>query len=361
MRSDFGLAWGSGWHGGAGPLRYAALAAWDAAGHRNDAVSSAFIFAGEPAIHDDPGRLLHLERTEELARFAAARLESDLPLPRVRWTWLGAVVVVGFAFTPWLKPLISAGDLPLTAAMIEAARAEAGEIAKAGDQKPDQRGLTDEERKRLEELQKQMQDLAARLQNAEGRTPREVLDELEKQARAAEALAHELGADRNAWASEEILREMRRHPDTANLADAVANKNAGHASVESKELATRLGDPDLTTETAERVKAALDRTMQKAQDEDKKKMVGQHVGEAERKMEEDQPVGAGGGISETCRQVRAARATRECAEGTRKARRAIAAIGEFDRRSQKRGHEETRRKRIRSIIDTADGPIGSGD
>lgn len=283
------------------PAPYAALALWDAAGRRQEALSSALVFAQETharaagdAASIDPGRALHMQRSQALAAAAARQLRADLPLPWPRWTWLGPIAAVAFALLPFWTPDIAAGDRPLTDDMIAAAKAEAEKLAANTDAPPDAlKELTDEERRALEELQKKQQELAGQLKNAEGKTPREILDELEKQARAAEELARELGADKDAWASEPLLAELRQHPDTADLADAVTDKNASRAAQESRNLADKLQDPALTSEVSERMRQALENAARQTTEADKDKLVDKTVAAASQQMNDSQPAAAG--------------------------------------------------------------------
>ena len=272
---------------------YQALAEWDAAAGRRDSLSSALVFAHEPSVASDPGRLLHLDRSTEIVGTAAARLPRDLPLPPLRWAWLAPAAAITFALLPWWRPTVAAGDQPLTPDQLAAAAAEAERLRppQAGslEKRPE---LSDVERRALEELARTQEQLAAALQNAEGKSPRDLLDELEKQARAAEALARQLGADANAWASEKLLAELRRQPDTADLAEAVISKQPSRAAEESRELAETLKSPELTSEVAERLHNALDRALAKADPAEGSKPVDQAVAGANQDLQADQPAAA---------------------------------------------------------------------
>lgn len=273
---------------------YGALAAWDTLADRHDALSSAFVFASEPATTDDPGRQLHLGRAEKLAAQAATKLAGDMPLPRLRWTWLGPAVAIAVCLMPWWRPVIAAGDRPLTDDQIAAAAAAADRLrppdTEALASKPE---LTDAERRALEELARAQEEVAKALRNAEGKSPREVLDELEKQAQAAEALAKQLGSDANAWASDSLIKELRQHPDTTDLAEAVIDKQPARAAEESRELADRLKSPELTSEVSERLKATFTRALEKANPDERNKPVDRTVAGAEQDMKADQPRAAG--------------------------------------------------------------------
>ncbi len=275
------------------PGRFEALAAWDAAASRHEALASALSFSHEKDTADDPGRQLHLERATEAARGLAGTLGRDLPLPPPRWTWLGPVAAVALALWPVLRPELQAGDRPLTDDMLAAAAEEAAKLAQPDAQPDAVKELSAEEQKRLEELQKSVAELADKLKNAAGKTPRELLDELEAKARAAEELASQLGTGADTWASAEMLAEMRKHPDTADLADSVASKDAGRASKDARELSDQLKSPELTSEARERMARAVERTTAKATEQDLKKPTGKHVQAADAEFKQDATKQAG--------------------------------------------------------------------
>ena len=273
---------------------YGALAAWDDQAGRHDALSSAFIFSTEPATADDPGRQLHLDRAEALASQAASQLRNDMPLPPLRWTWLGPLAAIAVSLMPWWRPVVDSGDRPLTDDQVAAAAAAADRLHQPESQalaaKPE---LTDAERRALEELARAQKEVAEALRNAGGKSPRDVLEELEKQARAAEALAKQLGADPNAWASDSLLQELRQHPDTSELADAVIDKQPARAAEEARDLADRLKSPELTSEVGERLKSTFTRALEKANPDERSKPVDRTVAAAEQDMKQDQAPAAG--------------------------------------------------------------------
>ncbi|MGI8601739.1 MAG: hypothetical protein ACR2OZ_01935 [Verrucomicrobiales bacterium] len=279
------------------PTPYAALAAWDRAAGRSDLFSSALIFEEELArqgVEVDPGRELHLVRAGNGLADMQASLKQELRLPHSTWTWLAPSLALLMIFVPWLKPQLSAGDSPMTASMLANAKNEAEKLLVSEKRAAEIKELSEDERRRLAELQKSIQETAAKLKDAAEMTPREVLAELEKRAREAEDLAKELGADNTAWASEQMLAEMRKHPDTADLASGIRDRNAGTSGAESRQIANQLENPQLTSEASERIAQALDRTMNKATDDDRKKMVGQHVGAADQHMEKQEAPAASG-------------------------------------------------------------------
>ena len=144
--------------------------------------------------------------------------------------------------------------------------------------------LDEQERKELEKLQQKVQETAKALQEGGAKTSREVLSELEKRARDAEKLAAKLGAGDDAWASEQMVAEMRKHADMAELGDAVASKSAESTGSHAQQIADKLKDPKLTNETRDRFADTLREIGKQAQPEDKDRTVGQHVMGADKNM-----------------------------------------------------------------------------
>lgn len=272
------------------PLR--ALALWDERGGRKDLFSSAWSFLSENGADLPEGRRLHLERALAVLPEARRRIATDLPAPKLGGGWLVVLAVLGFAFTPWLRPDLAPGEGVLSEEMADEAGRQAAELAREKDQIDQIEGLTEEEKKEVEKLREAVDGAAEDLADSDGKTAREVLEGLEARARAAERLAESLGAASEEWASEELLREMSQHADTADLAATIKDKNADGAAGESDKLAATLKEPELKLETRERMTSALEMTMTKATEDDVKKPVGERVGNASRKMQDKQPVTA---------------------------------------------------------------------
>lgn len=270
------------------PDAYRALAAWDRAAGRAGLYSSAFAFLEEGQA-GDPGRALHLERASARVESDLRRLPLDVPLPAAprRW-WVVALLGAALA-APWPRGTPVSPDASGAAGMQAAAQREARRLAAESVLPPHLEELTAEEKARLEQLKRSLEELRRDMARAAAQGPRELLSELEQRARQAEDLARELGAGDSAWASEQMLAEMRQHADTADLAQAIKGRDAGGGAVESRKLAALLDSPELTTEVRQRVDAALDRTLQKATAEDREKMVGQHVGEAQERLSAGEP------------------------------------------------------------------------
>lgn len=276
------------------PSAYAALAHWDVATDRKELFSNALIFASQEEL--DAGRELHLIRARIELDEIISRLPRELPLPRLAWGLaLGPLAATGLAFAPWQQWTAPLEEQPLSAEQLAAAQAEIKALAEAADSLPDtaREALSDEERRLLEELKKQQQELAAELQKTDGPTPQELLDALEQQAKAAEELAQQLGAGKQAWASSEMLAEMKKHVDLAELAEALEDKKAARSAEEARELGDKLKNPELSQEATERLKTAYARTMAHATESDRTQLAGQHLAQADTALQQDHPAHAG--------------------------------------------------------------------
>lgn len=264
-----------------------ALLMLDRIGHWKDRFSSAFSFLREP----EPGRgeRLHLERCEKLLPEALRKFPSDLPLPSLRWVWLAPLGALVLSLVPILRFPPNPGDLELTPEMQDAAALQADELNREAAKVAEMDSLSEDEKKELEELRTQVEDVASDLADAEGLTAGEMLEALEARAKAAERLADKLGLATDAWASEAMLNEMERHPDTDDLAFALRDKNAESAAAEAFSLRDLLKSDEITREIEDRMTQSLEEIMGAATEDDQSKPVGERFGNAERKMLDEQP------------------------------------------------------------------------
>ena len=274
------------------PDRFAALAAWDESAGRKEALASAEFFEAKGEVAE--GEKLHLIRSERLLDEAESNLRKDLPLPKMTWQWALPLLVIAFSLSPLLKPQLAAEDRELSDAATAVAKAEADKLKKELDAMDKAKGLTAEEEKKYEEVVQEAKDMASEgLQEASDKSTREVLKELEERARAAEKLAEELGGEDDKWASDEMLAEMAKHADTADLAEAIKGKKAGRSASEARKVASNLKSEELTKEVEGRMDKALEKTSDKASEEDLKKPVGKHVKTASRRMKAKKTKDAG--------------------------------------------------------------------
>jgi len=192
-------------------------------------------------------------------------------------------------------PLGNSSGLPdsnLTEEGKNLARRESKKIAEAKLDAEKMKVLSEPEKKELEKLQQQVQDAAKALAE-QPRTAREVLGQLEKSARDAERLAEKLAAGDSAWASEEMIAEMRKHADTGDLGDAVAGKSAENTGSRAQQIADKLRDDTIAKETTERFAETLRDIGRQAQPQDKERTVGQHVIAADKNLTQTLPKEAG--------------------------------------------------------------------
>ncbi|MCB1210404.1 MAG: hypothetical protein KDK97_13815, partial [Verrucomicrobiales bacterium] len=272
------------------PGSYAALAAWDSNTNRREAFAAAWWFGKQSTQTEHASR--HIELQRPLLAEALPQLKRDLPLSFPQRTiWIAALVCVLFGLSQWRIATTPAdlvdGDLQ------ERAATGAGKLAEGDWAKKDLAGLTDEEKKELENLRQKVEDTAEDLKKNDGQTARDVLAAMEQRARDAEKLASKLGASGSAWASKAMVDELRGHADTADLGDAVADRDAKQVAAASSALAEQLRDPKLSDEAKNRMKNVLSDAELKAEKEDRERIVGQPVLSASDAMEKsDVPAAA---------------------------------------------------------------------
>lgn len=256
------------------PSKYEALALWDQTQNRSEAFAAAWWFEQLPQKTALQQR--HLEAQTAHLSTATQQLAKDLPLPLHRWLWVApALALVGIAVSA-LRPL-PAGDLALDEAMKQAAVHEAQQLAQNDWQKKKLEGLTAEETKALDKLKQDVKGSAEDLEKGGAGSARELLSDLEKRARDAEKLAQRLGDDKDSWASDAMIAELRKHADTADLGDAAANKNAAQTAKAAQDLATHLKQPQLPIEARDRLNETLKEVQKVAVPDDRQRSVGTHV------------------------------------------------------------------------------------
>lgn len=272
------------------PGPYAALAFWDAQAGRGDAFANAWWFERETVR--SPGQEHHRATQAALLPAALPALRRDIRLPGVRRLALVPVAIAASLLVPAGGPS-SLPDVELGADGRRLAGEEGRKLAEKRLDAERMKALSEAEKKEVDKLQAKVGDTARALQRQEAKTAREVLSELEKRAHEAESLAGKLGAGADAWASEQMVAAMRRHADTAELGDAVANKSTEGAAREAQKLADQLRDAGLTNEVRDRVAETLRDVGKVAEPRDRERTVGQHVLNADRNLGQALPKDAG--------------------------------------------------------------------
>ncbi|MDB6117072.1 MAG: hypothetical protein JWO08_853 [Verrucomicrobiaceae bacterium] len=256
------------------PGKYEALALWDEVRQASEAFAAAWWYGLQP--ERTPMQQQHLNAQAAVLETALPRLAKDLPLRINRWLWAApALACVGLAGNLWLHR--TPPQELLSDSMQQAAVQEAKSLAQTDWQKKKLQGLTEPERQEVEKLKQDIKSTASGLQSEAGKSARDVLNNLEQRAREAEKLAQRLGNEAGAWASEKMVAELRKHADTADLGDAVADKNAAQTAKTANDLASQLKSPQVTAEFKERLGAALKEVRKQSETEDRKRIVGSHV------------------------------------------------------------------------------------
>lgn len=263
------------------PDAYGAFAFWDSCASRGDAFANAWWFEHD-GVGDD-GRRLHWSTQAGVLPQAMKMLHRDIALPDMRWLAAMPLLLVALFMIPGGSGL-TLPDAKLTDEGRELAKQEGRKLAEKKLDAEKMKALSEEEKKELAQLQQKVQETAQTLEQRTADSAREVLSELEKRARDAEKLAEKLGAGTTAWASEQMIAEMRKHADTAELGDAAASRSTENAAKEAQKLADELRDPKLTNETRDRMAESLKDIGKQAQPEDKERLVGQHMIGADRDL-----------------------------------------------------------------------------
>jgi hypothetical protein len=272
------------------PTPERALAIWDESASRREMFVSAYCF--ERAVSRTAGEALHLGRAGRVLVEELPQLKKQLPArlqPRVALTPLVFVVVlqlIGY----WQPATEVAANVP---AIDPEAQQRASEIAAtlaekaaALDPLP---GLNEKENKQVEELKQSLEQAAEQMKHLEDSTPREALNQLEQRARAAEELAEALGESEADKLSSEMLAEMERHADTADLAAALQNDDTDEIAAEATKLADKLEDKKLSLEERKRIQEALKKSLEVANKKDRQSNVGKHLRDAQQHLNEKKP------------------------------------------------------------------------
>jgi hypothetical protein len=272
------------------PEPYAAFSFWDGQASRGDAFANAWWF--ETQAPRTTGQEFHLGAQLDRLPAALPLLRREIALPDLRWLASVPLLLLALAFLPGRRGL----ERPEAALTWEGRRVAEREGQKLAEKKLDaekMKALSGDEQKELEKLQQKIAGTAKSLGREKAENARDVLSELESRAREAEKLAEKLGAGSDAWASDAMVAEMRKHADTAELGDAVANKSTESTAKEAAELAQRLRDDKLAGETRDRLTETLRQIGRQAQPEDRDRTVGQHVIAADKNLAQALPKDAG--------------------------------------------------------------------
>lgn len=275
------------WLAGAGLLAWSrrlapfdALAAWDRTAGRREMFASAWFFERSGAT--TPGATLHLALAHASLQTERGHLARSFPLRLRAWAWLAPLAFALFAVSGWLRLPISVENRALSAEARGQTTRIGAELAKLAAALEPLKGLSDEERKRLQHLQSELEDAAKKLDRAE--TPRDLLEELERRARDAEKLAEQLRADDPGALSSPLLSELESNADTAELGNALRAEDLGRVAEEARLLQARLGSQKPTLEEQKRLEEALKRATEAMNEKDRKSKVGEKLEEARKQL-----------------------------------------------------------------------------
>jgi hypothetical protein len=273
------------------PGEFSALALWDEVTGRREAFASAWWFECQN-VHATASKEHWRAQCLQLPQ-ALPRLGRDLPLrPDRRIAAPLLLAILGSFISVVSMP--SSDQLLVDDDMARLAAAEAKKLAQTAWEKKKLAGLDENEASQVDDLKQKLQQTSDALASAGGKDARSVLSELERRARDAEQLAEKLGGGGEPWASDQMVQELRRHADTADLGDSVAAKNANSAAEAARALADKLKSSSLDAEAQQRLSDALKDVGTQSDAEDRKRMVGSNVLSAGDQMQQGRPAEAGG-------------------------------------------------------------------
>lgn len=258
----------------------------DEVGDWRDRFSSAWAFLGKDS--PSPEELAHVRGSVSLLRDAVQEFPKCYESPQVRGAILAGILLLALALLPVGRLSPDASDVLLTPAMQDAAAEQAAGLRTDAKNLKAMGALSEVEKSQLEELRVEVEGVADSLAAADGLTAGEMLEALEARARAAEKLAERLGLTRDDWASPEMLKEMGRHADTANLALTIEDKVAEDAAIEAMNLSEILDQEGLRKDIQDRVTSTLEQVVAAATPADEERPVGERFGNALRKLSDAQ-------------------------------------------------------------------------
>ena len=279
-----------------------ALVTLDHSGAWKDRFASAWAFLNQD--YREVGEELHIERAGSYLEQALAAFPESTPLPDLKAAWVLPVLALMFSVAPILRPVPSATESILSEEMVEAASGQAEVINREARQLDKLTSLTEDEQTELEHLLVDVDQMTSQLGEGEGLTTGEMLEALEARARAVERLARGIGDGEEVWASDAMIKAMADHPDTADMAVAVRDKNAESVAGEASSLQSLLESDSLSSEVEERMGRSLTNISKSGDKSDEVRPVGKRFGNASTKMNTHQPLQAAREFEELAKHFR---------------------------------------------------------
>ena len=279
-----------------------ALVTLDHSGAWKDRFASAWAFLNQD--YKEVGEELHIERAGSSLGEALTAFPESTPLPDLKAAWVLPVLALMFSVAPILRPVPSATESILSEEMVEAASGQAEVIKREARQLDKLTSLTEDEQKELQQLLVDVDQMTSQLGEGEGLTTGEMLEALEARARAVERLARGIGDGEEVWASDAMIKAMADHPDTADMAVAVRDKNAESVAGEASSLQSLLESDSLSSEVEERMGRSLANISKSGDKSDEARPVGERFGNASTKMNTRQPLQAAREFEELAKHFR---------------------------------------------------------
>lgn len=268
---------------------YQVLALWDqAAGRREDFATAWWV---ETQRRPTEAQIAHRQIQLQLLPEAIGRLAQDLPLA---WSWRLLLPLVG-----WLSLVALQGLLPehkqVSSIALESGQRErlAAEIERAKQRIQEDEVLKALQAADLVQLKRALEQAQRAVAAAAAGKGREAMSAAERAAQSLQKKAEQLAEGQSAWASQALIEAIRAQVATADLGDALAQRQAQHAAKAAQALADALQTKTPVAAVQARLDAALREILPKAKPEDARALAGRHILDAGRAMAEGSPMKAG--------------------------------------------------------------------
>lgn len=267
------------------PSDVEALAVWDARADRGEAFLSALCFEDQLELH--AGEQLHLSRERRKLDEGLGALRKLLPLV-CSWMLLLPVGFFGISVSGLLVSPLPLEDQALNADARSRAATEADRLDDDSKDLDKLKELDEKEKEAVEELKASLEDAASKLKSLDKESQRDVLKELERRAREAEKLADSLGAGEDQNRQSPMVAELARHAETADFAESLRANELDKTATEATKIAENIRSKDFTLERHQRLKTAVEKGLEAADENDKRTVVGRRLKPAQEHLEKNE-------------------------------------------------------------------------
>ena len=310
------------------PAPAAAMAAWDAAAGRDEQFLSAYWFERRPASQRTLLETVHLNRAAARLPEALCSLRADLPARWPHQTWLVPAALALAMVLPVPTTSTPPADSPIDADAARRAALAGQDLQQQLNDLTLDEALTEAEQKEVEQLKERLKETAEALQQLDrDTTPRDMLKQLEKRARAAEKMARQMGDQAAAKLSSAMIAALARHAATGDFADALRTGELGPIAKEAQKLGEKLERDDLSLKQQKRHERALKEARDRANDQDRRRLTAKKLAEAHDDLKQDRPKRAGRRFKDLARKLKRGQQRQQAQKRLQRLARALRGAG----------------------------------